>query len=205
MLRAILWSTTHSLRKATVIAANVGRFIAFLFIVWGVRQIFSGNVGSGRWIAFIGWVRESVATAQVPQQYAGGLLAEHTVSAAMNPHVVGVSAGTPLRDLVDHHILESGDRRVMLVQDGETVGLLTAHQIPAVPRDKWSVTSVADVMTPIADVKRVGPTTGWWAATTEMELDGVNQLPVTADGRVLGMLTRGDVIGYLRTLHRTAH
>ena len=33
-----------------------------------------------------------------------------------------------------------------------------------------------------------------------MDRDGVNQLPVTADGRVLGMLSREDVISYLRTL-----
>ena len=33
-----------------------------------------------------------------------------------------------------------------------------------------------------------------------MDRDGVNQLPVMADGRVVGMLTREDVISFLRTL-----
>ena len=35
-----------------------------------------------------------------------------------------------------------------------------------------------------------------------MDRDGVNQLPVTADGRVLGMLSREDVISYLQTLRQ---
>jgi signal-transduction protein with cAMP-binding, CBS, and nucleotidyltransferase domain len=33
-----------------------------------------------------------------------------------------------------------------------------------------------------------------------MDRDGVNQLPVMADGQILGMLSRDDVISYLRTL-----
>ena len=36
VFRAILWGTTHSFRKATNIAANVGRGFAFLFIIAGV-------------------------------------------------------------------------------------------------------------------------------------------------------------------------
>jgi len=35
---------------------------------------------------------------------------------------------------------------------------------------------------------------------TDMDRDGVNQLPVTEDGRIVGMLTRADVISYLSTL-----
>jgi signal-transduction protein with cAMP-binding, CBS, and nucleotidyltransferase domain len=34
----------------------------------------------------------------------------------------------------------------------------------------------------------------------EMDRDGVNQLPVMTDGQIVGMLTREDVISYLRTL-----
>lgn len=33
-----------------------------------------------------------------------------------------------------------------------------------------------------------------------MDSDGVNQLPVMTDGHILGMLTREDVIGFLRTI-----
>jgi Zn-dependent protease len=42
VLRSIVWGFTHSMRRATVIAANVGRFIAYLFILFGVWQMFIG-------------------------------------------------------------------------------------------------------------------------------------------------------------------
>ena len=43
-----------------------------------------------------------------------------------------------------------------------------------------------------------------WAALQEMDRDGVNQLPVTRDNRVAGMLSREDVITFLRTLQELA-
>jgi Zn-dependent protease len=38
VLRAILWGTTHDFHRATAIAGNVGRGVAYLFIVWGVGR-----------------------------------------------------------------------------------------------------------------------------------------------------------------------
>jgi CBS domain-containing protein len=39
-----------------------------------------------------------------------------------------------------------------------------------------------------------------WIALEQMDRDGVNQLPVMIDSRVVGMLSREDVITFLRTL-----
>jgi Zn-dependent protease len=55
VFRAIVWAVTKNMRRATLIAANVGRFFPFLFIFVGVWQMFTGNFGGGLWIAFIGW------------------------------------------------------------------------------------------------------------------------------------------------------
>jgi Zn-dependent protease len=39
VFRAIVWASTRNMRRATLIAANVGRLFGFLFIVVGVWQI----------------------------------------------------------------------------------------------------------------------------------------------------------------------
>ena len=49
-------------------------------------------------------------------------------------------------------------------------------------------------------MKRVRPDGELWAALEEMDRDGVNQLPVMVDGKIQGMLSREDVVSYLRTL-----
>jgi Zn-dependent protease len=47
VFRAIVWGVTRNLRRATLIAANVGRLIAFLFILFGAWQIVTGNLSNG--------------------------------------------------------------------------------------------------------------------------------------------------------------
>jgi Zn-dependent protease len=200
VLRAAVWAATRDFRRATVIAANVGRLFALLFIVLGAWRLFHGDVAGGLWIAFIGWFLDSAAVQQVHQTRFQALLAGHTVSQAMGRTCAWVPAELTLQELVDEHILGTG-RRCFLVQRGnEAVGLMTLHRIQEVPRDRWAVTTAAQVMLPLEQLKHVAPTAGLAATLQLMDRDGVNQLPVVSDGRIVGMLTREDVISFLRTL-----
>jgi CBS domain-containing protein len=80
------------------------------------------------------------------------------------------------------------------------VGLLTLHDIKALPREEWPAATAAQAMIPLAQVKRVTPDEELWPAIEEMNQDGVNQLPVMTNGHIEGMLRREDVIRYLRNL-----
>jgi Zn-dependent protease len=109
VFRAIVWQITGNMRRATLIAANVGRFFAFLFIFVGVWRIFHGDFGGGLWIAFIGWFLDNAAYAQVQQVMVQGLLAGQQVSQAMSTHCATVSTELTLQDLVDEHISVAGN------------------------------------------------------------------------------------------------
>src|SRR5512142_1422594 len=62
VFRAVVWNITHNLWRATVIAANVGRLIGFLFVLFGAWQVFRGDAINGLWIAFIGLFLDNAAT-----------------------------------------------------------------------------------------------------------------------------------------------
>jgi Zn-dependent protease len=200
VFRAIVWAITGNMRRATLIAANVGRLFAFLFIFIGIWQMISGNFTGGLWIAFIGWFLDNAASAQVQQVMVHGLLAGQRVSQAMSTHCATVPADLTLQKLVDEHILGSGQRCFLVNRGDSTVGLMTLHRIKEVPRPDWATTSTAQVMLPMEQLKCIDPDTELWAALQKMDRDGVNQLPVTRDNHVVGMLSREDVITFLRTL-----
>lgn len=200
VFRAIVWGITHNMRRATRIAANVGRGIAFLFIAFGVWQMFTGNFGSGLWIAFIGWFLESAAMGQVQQQVVQDLLAGHTVSQAMSREYLTISDQTTLEQLVHEHILGGGQRSFVVKHSDRLVGLLTLHKVKEVPQAEWPTTTVAQIVIPLAQLKWIRPDEELWRALQEMDRDGVNQLPVMEDGRIVGMFSRQDLIGFLHTL-----
>jgi Zn-dependent protease len=200
VVRAVVWGMTHNLRRATLLAASLGRFIAYLFILFGVWQIFSGNSINGIWIAFIGWFLETAARGQVQQLTFRDMLAGHTVSQAMNRQYAVISADTPLQRLVDDHILGGGSRSFIVKRSDKAVGLLTLPLIKEIPRSAWPTTTSAQAMIPIEQTKRVRPAAELWSALEEMDRDGVNQLPVMMEGQIQGMLSREDILDYLRTL-----
>jgi Zn-dependent protease len=200
VFRAIVWGVTKNLRRATLVAANVGRFFGFLFIFVGVWQMFTGNLGGGLWIAFIGWFLDNAASSQVQQVMFQGLLTGHTVSQAMSRSCASVPGNLTLQQLVDEHIL-GGSQRCFLVTRGQnTVGLMTLHRIKEVPRSEWATTRIDQIMLPLEQLQRIAPDAELWTAFQQMDRDGVNQLPVTRDHQVVGMLSREDVITFLRTL-----
>jgi CBS domain-containing protein len=92
-------------------------------------------------------------------------------------------------------------RRCFLVSEGdETVGLMTLHRVKEVPRLEWRATTAAQVMLPMREVKRIAPGADLWTALQLMDRDGVNQLPVMTGTEVVGMLSREDIVTYLRTV-----
>jgi Zn-dependent protease len=200
VFRSIVWSATHSQRRATTIAGSLGRFIGFLFILFGVYLVITGNWINGLWISFVGWFLESAALSQVQQQKIHDLLAGRRVSQAMSTTYTTILPDITVQQLVDRHILGSGQRS-FVVQEGDRVaGLLTMHCIKELPREEWPTTPAVQIMIPLAQVKRTETGADLWTAMEEMSRDGVNQLPVMEDGRILGMLRREDIISYLRSL-----
>jgi CBS domain-containing protein len=119
----------------------------------------------------------------------------------MSTHRAAVPADLTLQELVDQRILAGGERCFLVERDGDTLGLITLHRIKGVPRPEWATTSAAQAMIPLEQLKRLDPDTELWAALQMMDRNGVNQLPVGRGHRVVGLLTREDVISFMRTLH----
>ncbi len=200
IFRAAVWGFTKNLRRATVIAGNVGRFIGYLFIMFGVWQVLGGNIINGMWIAFIGWFLESAALAQIQFQAVQSLLTGHTVAESMSRNYPAIAGDIALQQVSDSHLLGE-ERRSAVVKEGDDVlGLLTLHALRDVPPAKWTTTTVSQVMIPAAKLKWVSPDLDLGAALNEMEREGVNQLPVMANGEIVGILTRQDLLSFLREL-----
>jgi Zn-dependent protease len=200
IFRSAVWGVTHNLRRATRIAAGIGRFIAFLFILFGVWQILTGNWGNGLWIAFIGWYLQSAATSQVQQQTLHDALAGHRVQQVMSHNYAIVPAGTTLQQLIAQYVLGNGQSNFIVEQDGMPVGWLSAYRIREIATSDWPTTTVGQIMISSRQFKWARPDEDLWDAMAEMERNGLNQMPVMAGNQIMGLLRREDILRYLRAL-----
>jgi Zn-dependent protease len=202
VLRAIVWGVTKNFRRATMLAANTGRFFGYAMIFLGLWMLLSGSVFNGIWIAFIGWFLESAAASQIQQTMVKGLLVGHKVSEVMTRDFPSLAGETPIAEVVEKHVLAGGRRSFVVSHLGRPVGLLTLTGIRQVPRDKWATTTAEQAMIPFASVVTIQAGAELWTALEKMGRDGVNQLPVIEGGTMVGMLSRDDVVDYLRVLQQ---
>jgi CBS domain-containing protein len=199
LLRAVVWGIQKNFDRATLIAATLGRIVAFLFILLGVWLIFFGSFLNGLWIIFIGWFLESASTGEVRQQTLRSMLAGCKVSQIMGRNYVSIPSDISLQRLADDHILGAGRRFFIVENAGTATGIMTLHKVREIPRGEWSSTLVSQAMIPMDKVDWIGPDAELWDALQKMNQDGVNQLPVLAEGRIQGVLSRDNVIQYLQT------
>lgn len=88
-----------------------------------------------------------------------------------------------------------------MVKNGQAfLGLLTLHRIKNIPREKWSDTYVTEAMIPENDLKKIDSGISLWAALQKMDQDNVNQLPVLENGKIAGILSRGNIITFIGNL-----
>jgi Zn-dependent protease len=200
VLMAIVWGITHDRHRAILFASVSGIVFANLFIFLGVYRIFGGDLLNGLWTAFIGWFLLNASRGQVTRERIKELLSGHKASEAMSRNYTAIQSDTTLQYLVDDHILGGSRRSFIVEKANEVIGLLTLHHLKDIPKDQWSTTTAAQAMIPASQMKQIRLDTELWDALEEMDRDGVNQLPVMADSQIKGILTREDVISYLRKI-----
>ncbi len=198
ILRSIIWKATGNFKKATRIASLVGQTFAYLFILLGIVEFFTGNFFIGLWIAFIGWFLLSAAQSARTQVELQSTLQGVTVGQVMNPRPEAVPANISLQKLVDEYFLPLGLRSAPVTQGEYLAGLITLTDIVRVARERWSYTPVGHVMRGLQQVHVATPEQPLQAVLQMMDTQDINQVPVVADGRLVGLLSRESIIRYLQ-------
>lgn len=198
VLRAIVWWATDSFQRATQVAVVSGHVVAFLFILGGLFLAFSGVLLSGIWLILIGWFLNSAADAVGRQTRETEWFRGVPVRRVMNPRPATVYPDESLSELVFEHALRRGVRALPVVENGELVGMVTLNEVRNVPREQWDAIPVSAVMTRFDDLRTVSPQQELSDALRLLAEYDINQLPVVENRRLIGLLSRSNVIRFIQ-------
>jgi Zn-dependent protease/predicted transcriptional regulator len=198
VLRAIVWTVTKNADRSTRIAARVGQVVAFLFILDGIWQFFSGAGFGGLWIAFIGWFLMDAAKASYAEVGITAALRGVRVSEVMSRDCAIVSPRMTLQEFVNSYLLRAGERCFAVEDEGHFVGLITPRDVGSIPRDRWDKTSVREAMRPLQELHLITPDTPVLEALKLVANNDVNQLPVLANGTLQGVVSRSQLVQLLQ-------
>jgi Zn-dependent protease/CBS domain-containing protein len=194
VLRSIAWKRTGSFRRATRIAASVGEFFGYGLIFAGFVVLLTGGLLDGLWLAFIGWFLLGAARNEATGVQLEGVLARLTARQVMRADFPSVTPGTPIQSIVDDFMVGHGERAVVVANGGAVLGILTVSDVRRTPREFWDNTPAQRVMTPRDGVITVEASRPALEVLMLLGEKGLNQVPVLEDGRMIGLVTRREIL-----------
>jgi Zn-dependent protease len=201
VFRSLLWRFSGNYQRATRIAFEVGRGVGYLFVAGGVILMFLYRESwfNGLWLAFIGIFLTYMATASYRQTQWQAALMGVKVADVMKTTCPVISPYVTISRVVQDYIFVGGHQCFMVTDGGELKGILTLRNIKSVDQKTWDTTAVGDVMTPAEQLRVVRMDEEVLSVLEQMEEYGISQMPVGSEGRVIGLVTRDDVLRLLYT------
>ena len=205
VLRAALWAATGNFRTATRWAARVGQAVAWLMIFTGIAMafgvevpFFGSGIVSGLWLAFIGWFLSSAARQSEQQVVIHDMLEGVPAARLMRSNVLAVPPTISVGELVYRYVMGSDEQAFPVLDSDRLVGLVTLDDIRKVPREDWDTTTARDIMTPANQLAVVRPQDDAATALDKLMEHDVRQVPVIADGHLVGLVRRRDIMRWLQ-------
>lgn len=194
VLRAYLWHRQGSFTAATMSAAKAGRAFGGVLIGIGVLGFITGAGIGGIWLVFLGWFLLQAAGAEASfaqlKQALGGI----DVADLMTRDPAVVRPGDTLAAFVDDASYGRRHSTYPVVSPaGELVGLMALRFAGDVPPEQRGAATVSDVMLGLDDVPVARPGTPVLDLLEQLQ-EGPGRAVVVGDGRVVGILSRSDIL-----------
>jgi len=199
ILRAILWDRWNDTGRATKVVSQIGNVFALLLIALGVVQfLLAKNLISGLWFIFIGLFMKQSALGSYQAVVLREALAGVKVRQIMTENVVAVDWLASLEELVRDYIYRHQFTHFPVFNRDELLGMVSLAQVKDVPKDLWPFKQVRDIMAPIDDVPSLKPNDDATEALSRMVSDDLGRMPVSEDGRLVGIVSRRDILNLFK-------
>lgn len=194
VFRSIVWARQRNLLRATRTAARVGEGVAYLLMLGGAVQFFWLNTVGGIWMFLIGLFLRNASVTSYEQLLMETALRGVRAADAARTDYVGVRPDLTVAQLVDEHMLAGHGRAYPVLAGEELLGLVSLTDVRRLPREQWPTTSVYRIMTPVERLHTVSPGEDLARVLEMMGRYDVNQVPLVDGRRLLGLVSRSDIV-----------
>jgi Zn-dependent protease/CBS domain-containing protein len=203
-LRAILWSFTRDLTRATRWAAAIGQLFAWTLMALGIGVAFGfdapyigGSRFHGLWVLAGGWLLNHAAVISYAEDFVRDRLSHVRVSELMHDEPSAVSRATSLSSFIANAMSTPHQRTVPVVDDDRLLGYVRIADAVQIPEEDWRRTPVGEIMIPASEIPMLDASDDADLALQILVRQPVEQLPVVEGSRVLGFVHRWDIVHWL--------
>jgi len=198
VLRAIIWHFKGDLRLATKIASSAGALFGYMLIFSGVFVLMAGDFINGIWVAFIGWFIQQMSQASYQQTVFSDIFKNIQVKDFMTPEVVTVDYLQSVQELVDSYFYKYKYAVFPVLREGVVIGIVAVDQIKKLARDSWPQTPIGKVTFVLTEDLVITPRENVSVAMNKLFNNGIGRVLVMDQGQLLGIVSRTDILNYMR-------
>jgi Zn-dependent protease/predicted transcriptional regulator len=194
VFRGSIWKRSGNLVGATRTATRVSEALSLLMMLGGFAAIIFGDFVNGLWIVVLGWFIRSGAETSLRQTLIGEALSGVRVVDIMTQNVLTVPPDITVQQLISDYFLVNRHGGYPVVKDGQILGIVTLQCVRSISQGQRTSVTVARAMVPCESTVMVKPTLSALDAFQRMARKNVGRVLVVEGGRLLGILTRGDLM-----------
>jgi Zn-dependent protease/predicted transcriptional regulator len=197
ILRATFWSRSGDFRRATALASEWGRGIAYGLIFLGALEIFSGSLIGGIWLIFIALFLKGAASASYQSLVIEQVLGSERVSDLMVRDPLTIDAATTVADAIHDHFMRHGYGGYPVIENGRVAGLIALSQVRDCPAEERAHKRVSGIMRPLDPAIVIAPDAPVSNALRQMAEGDSGRLLVMEQDRLVGLLSRSRVAHFI--------
>jgi len=200
VLRGSLWGRSKNLLKATRNATRVSEALSLIMIAAGLLLVVAtADIFNGLWIIFLGWFIRSGAETSLKQTEMTEALHGISVGEIMTKDLLTVSPDISVQKLVTDYFLIHPHGGYPVVRNDKLEGVVTMSSVRSIPAEKREMETVAQAMVPYARIVTISSDSSAAEALQKIAEKNIGRLLVTDGDKILGMITRGDLMKTIRT------
>lgn len=199
ILRSLLWHHWDDLERSTRAASRMGQAVGGLLVLGGaamlILDLFQTEYDllfASVWLILVGTFLIQAAYSSYRQVRLRVSLADTSVRGLTRTGVPALDASTTLEEAYRTHLQRSPASTLPVLRQGRLAAAVTMADLRPISPAAWPDTPLARVAHPVSQADTVGPDVPLFDAMLLMERSGKEFLWVVEDGRLLGVLLRGD-------------
>ena len=199
ILRAFLWDHWNDLSRATRMASRIGSAVALFLIIFGVLQmILARDFMFGLWSVCIGLFMKWAAANDAKAVVVKTELESVPVRRLMKEDVATVDWLLSVREFDEDYAGRYHTTDFPVLNQGEMIGMVSLEGVQSVEQRLRDFKQMRDIMVPVEQMVCLTPEDDINDALERMISSGVECMPVTEQGRLMGMVSRGDILNYFK-------
>jgi len=197
VLRAVVWRSTGSLKKATRITGAIGSGFGFFLIAMGVLFFVGGALIAGVWWFILGMFLRGAASMSLQQVLLRQSLSGEPVSRFMTAGPMTVTPDLPIRDLVEQFIYKRQHKLYPVMENGRLAGCVTLGAVRQVDPERWGEVTVEGVMASPSEANTIAHDADAMDALQRLNATESSRLMVVDDdGGLVGVIALKDLLGF---------